>query len=357
MPQLELQGVDPDLGQQGLRVVGVRGDGALGQLGVRAGSILLRAGAGHEQRHNEPEERELRQAWQQPEEADDDGCRPKGVPPGEELAGGLGPERAVVADARDQQARGDRDQQRWDLRDEAVTDRQQRVGRDGLAEGQVVGAHPDGEAADEIDGHDEDGRDGIALHELGGTVHRTVEVRLLGDAFAQGAGLLLVDEAGGDVGVDGHLPAGHGVEGEAGGDLRHPARPVGDDDELDHDEDEEDHEPDHDGASDDEVAERLDDLAGIAVEQDEPGGRDVEAEAHEGRDQQQGREDRQLHVVLEQDRREQDHHRERDVGGEHEVQHHGGHGDDHHHHGRHHEGRHGVAPQVVPHAEPRRRRR
>ena len=125
--------------------------------------------------------------------------------------------------------------------------------------------------------------DGVALDELRATVHRAVEVGLGGDVRAAPAGLVLVDEAGVQVGVDRHLLAGHGVEGEPGADLGDPAGTVGDDHELDDDEDQEDHQADDERAADDEVAERVDHLAGVAVAQHEPGRGDVERQPEQGR--------------------------------------------------------------------------
>ena len=57
-------------------------------------------------------------------------------------------------------------------------------------------------------------------------------------------GFLLVDHAGGEIGVDRHLLAGDGVEGEARADLGDTRRALGDDDEVHHDEDQEDDEAD-----------------------------------------------------------------------------------------------------------------
>ena len=75
------------------------------------------------------------------------------------------------------------------------------------------------------------------------------------------ARLVLGDLAGVEVGVDRHLLARHGVEGEARPDLGHAAGTGGDDHELDDDEDQEDDEADDDVAADDEAAEGRDDLA------------------------------------------------------------------------------------------------
>ena len=58
--------------------------------------------------------------------------------------------------------------------------------------------------------------------------------------------LALVDDAGVQVGVDGHLPARHAVEGESGGHLADARGPLGDDHELDHDDDREDDQADDD---------------------------------------------------------------------------------------------------------------
>ena len=59
---------------------------------------------------------------------------------------------------------------------------------------------------------------------------------------------LLVDEAGREVGVDRHLLAGNGVEGEARADLGDARRALGDDQEVDR------HQDDEDDDADDEIA-------------------------------------------------------------------------------------------------------
>ena len=118
----------------------------------------------------------------------------------------------------------DREQQRGDLRDQPVADREQAVGRDGVADGLAVLRHPDDEPADEVDQRDDDRGDRVALDELRGTVHRPVEVRLGGDVRTPLTGLVLVDEPRVEVGVDRHLLAGHRVEGEARRDLGDAAR-------------------------------------------------------------------------------------------------------------------------------------
>ena len=60
-------------------------------------------------------------------------------------------EVAVGGGAGDDDAGGDRDQQRRDLRREAVADGQQRVVLGGFAEAEAVLEHADDDAADEVD--------------------------------------------------------------------------------------------------------------------------------------------------------------------------------------------------------------
>ena len=73
---------------------------------------------------------------------------------------------------------------------------------------------------------------------------------------------LLVDQAGGEVGVDRHLLAGHGVEVEARRDFGDAARALGDDDEVHDHQDREHDDADDEIAAHHEIAERLDDVAG-----------------------------------------------------------------------------------------------
>ncbi len=246
--------------------------------------------------------------------------------------------RAHVVVARgpgDDQAGGDREQQRRDLGDEAVADREQAVRRDRVAERHPHLADADGEAADQVDQRDDDRRDRVALDELRGTVHRAVEVGLGVHLGAALAGLVLVDEPGVQVGVDGHLLAGHRVEGEPGADLGHAAGTVGDDDELDDQEDREHDQADDERAADHEVAERVDHLAGVPVEQHEAGGADVQRQPEERHHQDHGGEGREVEGAGHEHRDHQHQQRAGDVQGDQQVEddrgqrHHEHHDDEH----------------------------
>ncbi len=126
--------------------------------------------------------------------------------------------------ARNQNGDGDRQQQRRNLRDQPVADGQQRIGAAGIGERHAVLRRADDGAAEQIDEHDQDAGDGVAAHELAGAVHRAVEVGLLAHFLPADDGISLRDDAGVQIGVDRHLPAGHRVQGEARTDFRDASR-------------------------------------------------------------------------------------------------------------------------------------
>jgi hypothetical protein len=105
---------------------------------------------------------------------------------------------------------------------------------------------------------DDNARHGVPADELAGTVHGAEEVGLLRDLFAAPLGFALVDDAGVQVRVDGHLPPRHPVQGESGRHFADPRGPLGDHHELDHHDDHEQDGPHHELVARHEFAERLD---------------------------------------------------------------------------------------------------
>ena len=211
--------------------------------------------------------------------------------------------RAARAALGDEQARRERNDERRDLRDEAVADRElgEDVGRGG--EAQAVPRDADDDAAENIDRENDEAGDRVAAHEFRCAVHRAEEGALFLELAPARLSDLFVDEAGRQVGVDRHLLAGDRVEGEAGADFGDAGRALGDDEEVDRHQDEKDDDADEEVAAHDEVREAADDIAGRgrplgAVREDEPCGRDVEREPQDGRDQQDGREGGELERLL-----------------------------------------------------------
>ena len=96
--------------------------------------------------------------------------------------------------------------------------------------------------------------DGVAAHEFRGAVHRAEEGAFLFEFAPAKLRCLVVDHAGRKIGIDRHLLAGNGVEGEARADFGDTRRALGDDDEIDDDQDEEDDQADDEIAAHHEAA-------------------------------------------------------------------------------------------------------
>jgi hypothetical protein len=146
--------------------------------------------------------------------------------------------------------------------------------------------HAHEQSTQDVDGRDQQARDGVATDELRGTVHRAVEIRLLGHLLATPLRFGVVDQTGAQVAVDAHLTPRHGIEREPSRHLRHPPRALGDDDEVDAHQDQEDHDANGVVAPDHELAERFDDSARVTLPEDQAGGADVEGEPVERQQEQ-----------------------------------------------------------------------
>ena len=86
---------------------------------------------------------------------------------------------------------------------------------------------PHDHAADDVDKKNNQACDGVAFDELRGTVHGAEEVGLLRNLFAALLRGLLVDYAGIEIRINGHLLAWHRIESESGGHFGDAARTFG----------------------------------------------------------------------------------------------------------------------------------
>ena len=120
----------------------------------------------------------------------------------------------------------------------------------------------DQEATKDVDGGDDQSGNGISAHKLGGSIQCPEVIGFALDFAAAVFGVLIIDQAGVKVSVDGHLLAGHGVQGEAGGDFGDPPGPLRDHDKVDDHQNQEDDDPHNDVAPHNELAERFDDRSG-----------------------------------------------------------------------------------------------
>jgi hypothetical protein len=102
--------------------------------------------------------------------------------------------RAGRTAARDEQTRGKRNDQRRNLRDETVADRELDENIGGLADLHVMAEIADDDAAEDIDRRDDQAGDRIAAHEFRGTIHRTIEGAFLFQLPAAALRFLFIDK-------------------------------------------------------------------------------------------------------------------------------------------------------------------
>ena len=93
----------------------------------------------------------------------------------------------------------------------------------------------DEKPGDNINAGDDDAGDGVALGKTRSSVHGAVEFRFPAQFAPPAPRFSFIDQPAVQVGIDRHLLAGHGVQGEARGYFRNTDRTVVDDDILDGD--------------------------------------------------------------------------------------------------------------------------
>ena len=155
----------------------------------------------------------------------------------------------------------------------------------------IVARSADDDTAENIDGGDDETCNRIAAHEFGCTVHGAEEGAFLFQLATAALRFLFIDQAGRQVGIDGHLLAGNGVEGEARAHFRDTRRALGDDEEVDDDENAENDQTDNEVAAHHELREAVDHMTGgkiafIAVGENHACRRDIQRQSHHGGDQQ-----------------------------------------------------------------------
>ena len=122
-------------------------------------------------------------------------------------------------------------------------------------------------ARQDIDRGDNNGGDGVALDELHCAVHCTVQLAFLFQVHTARTGFIHRDYASAQIRIDTHLLTGHRVQRESGTDFRHSLGALRDHHKLHDRDNQEHHAADDDVAADHQIAEGVDDLAGIRVQQ------------------------------------------------------------------------------------------
>ena len=289
------------------------GGGGSGAAGVEPFALQPRHGESAEARdaaqHGEGQERHARHDRQRQQHA---GGQTEGAGIAAKLREQSLVGRTRSARLRHQKTGGDGNQQGGNLRHQAVADGQAHIGVGGLQNRHVVAERADGNAADGVDAGDHEARNRVAAHELSRAVHRAEKVALVLKLLAATPRLVLVDEAGGHIGVDSHLLAGHGVEGKTRRDFGDTARTLGDDDEIDDGENGEHDHADDEIAAHHHIGEGRHDLsrrvfALMAAHQHKARRAEIHRQAEQGGDEEDGGERAEFQrLVDEQDRHQND---------------------------------------------------
>ena len=166
------------------------------------------------------------------------------------------------------------------MADQTIADTEQAIELRGVPRGHALLHDTDEKSTQQIDRENNQSRNSVAADELGRAVHGAVKIGFFLRPQAALAGFGFIDQAGIQIGVDGHLLARHGVEGEARRHFGDARRAFGDNHEVDDDQNREDDETDGIIAGDDELAEGFDDMAGgrralFAAQQNQAGGGNV----------------------------------------------------------------------------------
>ena len=271
----------------------------------------------------------------------------------EHLVGNLLAGVVVLAHARDHHGRCHRDQQCRNLCHQRVTHGQQDVAVGRIASAHAVLCHADDETAHDGDDQNQDTGHGVATHKLGGTVHGAEEVRLFLHFCAAALGFCFINQAGVQIGVHGHLLAGHGVQGKAGRHFGNTLCTLGNHHKVDHHQNGKHDQTHGKVAANQKVAKGLNHLtgcagAGVAFQQHHAGGGHVQRQAHQGGEQQHRGESRKVQRLDHVGGNHHHHQRGGDVQREEGVQQPWWHGQ--HHEGQDGNDQHGRSQILDPHA-------
>ena len=220
---------------------------------------------------------------------------------------------------------GQRQEQGWNLGNQAVTNGQEHINARRVAHGQIVLPDANRQTTHDVDDQNQQACHGVTADEFGSTVHGAEEIRLLGQLFPAFFGGFLIDHTRVQIGIDRHLLARHGVQCEARIDLGHTTRTLGHHKEVHDHQNHKDDETNNVISTDHELAKRSNHLARrlgafVAIDQDDPGRGHVQGQTQHGGEQQNRRKRRKFQRLARTDGDHDDHQADHDVEGEQDVQ-------------------------------------
>ena len=211
---------------------------------------------------------------------------------------------------RNQNTGSNGDNQRRNLRHQPVADSQTGISFAGIGKTHIVLHHTDNDTGNNIDECDNQTGNRVTADEFGRTVHGSVKRAFFGEFFAAGARLIFGNQPRRQIGVDGHLLTGHGVQGKAGGDFGDTAGTFGNNHKVDDNQNGKNNNADNKVVAHDETAESGNNLAGgirplVAFGKNQTGGSQVQRQPIHGGNQQNQRESIKLVRPLDKNRRHQ----------------------------------------------------
>ena len=197
-----------------------------------------------QQTHGEEQEDKVRHTWHETKQPQYCGAEHHYARVSKQLANHLLTDIFIVCHAGHNHARCGGNDQCRDLRNQTVTDGQQGITLRRIAHRQAMLQYPHQQAANDVDNHDQNARDGVAAYKLTRTVHGAVEVSFLGHIRTTTFCLIFPDKTGVKVGVDRHLFTRHPIQHKARTDFCDTPRTFGDNHKVDDNEDDEHHDTD-----------------------------------------------------------------------------------------------------------------
>ena len=200
------------------------------------------------------------------------------------------------------------------------------------------------QATEQIDQQNQQGRYRVAADKFRRTVHRTEEVRLLGQFSTALTRSVLVNHACIQISINRHLLSGHRIQGESGVDFRDAACALGDHKEVHDHQNRKNDKADHVVSADDKLAKGRDYfscgvVAFMTAHQNHPGRRHIERQAQHRGKQQHRRERRELEGLAHLDGDHDDQHTRGDIEGKQNIQEHGVQRNNQHTHDQQHQSR------------------
>ncbi|MNF74447.1 hypothetical protein D3C84_564790 [compost metagenome] len=266
------------------------------------------------------QQRNQRQPWHHRQKQRNQCHHDQGLGISRHLSSQLGPQAGIGRGPGDDDPGSHRDNQRRNLRHNAVANRQQRVVMQRIAPALALLQNADRQTTDDVDRDDHNAGNRVAFDELGCSIHGTVEIRFTLQLAASALGFFLVDDAHVQISVDAHLFTRQGVQGETGSHLGHALGTAGDHHILHNHQDQEDHKADHVVATHDMGAHCSDDQSCIPIGQDQPRRGDIQRQTKQRGHQQQRGKGRKAQRLIDVEGHQQHHQCDGKVGQQQQIQ-------------------------------------